>query len=595
LTLATAAIASLTITPLWVMAQAKTPATASTASQQAVEQAEVVYQVMLAESLMRQQSPADAYALFADAARKSQDPQIFRRAAEAAWRAGLSNQSLAAARQWVELAPNDREAPRVVAQIYASLNRPKEAVPFLVSDLSRTPDAEKPVALASMQRVLGTAANKQAALEATREVLTSSRLLAAGAAPELGHVAHAVLARAAFAANDMDGGWKSLADAFDARADSREAAVGTLEQFERDIARATPLLNGYMQAAKAFNGAAVEYLRKLAAAKQLPQAAALAEQATVRHPKSAEAWLVLGNLRDQLEQPDAAEKAYMQAVQLSQASAAAAQTGTEAAAGHNTRAKDAALIALAANAEKRKDFPGAQEWINQIGDGELRDDARSRLVGSAIRAKDYRTAWRVIEAMPQTTGDERVQRWQLTGQVQRAEGKHRESLATYEKAIAEAPDNPEVLYEASFAAEKCKEYERMEQLLRRVMTLRPSFAHAYNALGYTLADRSVRLPEAKELVEKALELAPNDAYIIDSLGWVYYRMGKKEDALRELKRAYGIKPDTEIAAHMGEVLWELGRKEEALQTWRQAAGTASQSDTASDTLNETLKRYRVRF
>ena len=119
--------------------------------------------------------------------------------------------------------------------------------------------------------------------------------------------------------------------------------------------------------------------------------------------------------------------------------------------------------------------------------------------------------------------------------------------------------------------------------------MKPDNAHAHNALGYSLADRKLRLPEARQLVQRALELSPGDPFITDSLGWIEYRLGNREEAERLLRQAYAARPDTEIGAHLGEVLWALGRRDEARQVWRESRGR----DAANDVLRETLARLRV--
>jgi tetratricopeptide (TPR) repeat protein len=100
--------------------------------------------------------------------------------------------------------------------------------------------------------------------------------------------------------------------------------------------------------------------------------------------------------------------------------------------------------------------------------------------------------------------------------------------------------------------------------------VKPDHAHAYNALGYAFAERSIRLPEAMDLIRKAVALAPEDAFILDSLGWVQYRMQQVDEALATLTRAYRMRPDPEIASHLGEVLWVSGKKDEAQQVWQRA-------------------------
>ena len=135
-------------------------------------------------------------------------------------------------------------------------------------------------------------------------------------------------------------------------------------------------------------------------------------------------------------------------------------------------------------------------------------------------------------------------------------------------------------------AEKLNRLDEMERLLRRVIALRPDSQHAYNALGYSLADRGLRLEEARTLIRRALELAPGDPFITDSLGWVEFRLGNTAEALRLLRKAYAARPDTEIAAHLGEVLWAGGQREEAVRVWREGR----QRDAANDVLRETLSR-----
>jgi Flp pilus assembly protein TadD len=121
------------------------------------------------------------------------------------------------------------------------------------------------------------------------------------------------------------------------------------------------------------------------------------------------------------------------------------------------------------------------------------------------------------------------------------------------------------------------------------MVLRPDDPQAFNALGYALADRSLRLPEAKVLIEKAVELAPQDAYIRDSLAWVEFRLGNLADARALLENAFMEKPDAEIAAHLGEVLWALKQSEQALHVWREGLKLTPDNET----LRNTLKRLQV--
>ena len=140
-------------------------------------------------------------------------------------------------------------------------------------------------------------------------------------------------------------------------------------------------------------------------------------------------------------------------------------------------------------------------------------------------------------------------------------------------------------------AEKMGNPAEMERLLRSIITTQPDYHHAYNALGYSLADRGIQLPEAKQLILKALEYAKDDPFIIDSLGWVEFRSGNLEEALRLLKAAFLSKPDAEIAAHLGEILWALDQHQEAIDIWKKG----SLLNPANETLTETLKRLGVKW
>jgi Flp pilus assembly protein TadD len=149
----------------------------------------------------------------------------------------------------------------------------------------------------------------------------------------------------------------------------------------------------------------------------------------------------------------------------------------------------------------------------------------------------------------------------------------------------------ELIYEQAMTAEKLNQLADMERLLRRVIEIKPDYAAAYNALGYSLADRNLRLPEAKQLIQKALEFAPTDPFIRDSLGWVEFRLGNLQEAARILSDAYKDKPDPEIAAHLGEVLWSLQQRDRALAVWRE--GHMMNPD--NETLQETLQRLLVKL
>ena len=170
----------------------------------------------------------------------------------------------------------------------------------------------------------------------------------------------------------------------------------------------------------------------------------------------------------------------------------------------------------------------------------------------------------------------------------REANENRAAFEVLEKGLERLPNHPDLLYDFAMAAEKVERMDLLEANLKKVIQLKPDHAHAYNALGYSLADRNERLSEARELIEKALKMAPDDAMIIDSMGWVMYRLGDLQRAAELLMRAYALMPDAEIGAHLGEVLWKQGRVAEAERVWREATARAPDNET----LRSTIKRFK---
>jgi Flp pilus assembly protein TadD len=186
----------------------------------------------------------------------------------------------------------------------------------------------------------------------------------------------------------------------------------------------------------------------------------------------------------------------------------------------------------------------------------------------------------------QASGEQRVQLTIAEAQLLREAKRDGEAFDLLGKALEAQPEQPELLYDHALTAEKLERFEVLEDNLRKLIQIRPDHAHAYNALGYSFADRNLRLPEARKLIERALELSPEDYYIVDSMGWVLYRLGDLKGAADHLRRAYHGRPDGEIAAHLGEVLWMMGERSEAERVWQDAL----KSHPDNETLQKTVKR-----
>jgi tetratricopeptide (TPR) repeat protein len=167
----------------------------------------------------------------------------------------------------------------------------------------------------------------------------------------------------------------------------------------------------------------------------------------------------------------------------------------------------------------------------------------------------------------------------------------RRALSILSRVSAQEPHHTKLLYAKAMLHEKLKEHAQAEQALRTLISRTPGDAHALNALGYSLADRNQSLQEARALLEKAHQLRPDDAHILDSVGWVYYRLGRFDQAIDWLQKAFVRMPDAEVAAHLGEVLWKSNRATEAFTIWRHGR----QTDPNNQLLQDTLKRFGISF
>ena len=229
--------------------------------------------------------------------------------------------------------------------------------------------------------------------------------------------------------------------------------------------------------------------------------------------------------------------------------------------------------------------------LSRIDDPEMQYSVRMRQASLLAREKRVDDALVMVRsATPQDDEDE-VLGALTQAQILRDANRIDEAAETLAAANTEFPDTVEIKYDLGMLYERQGKIKEFEAQMREVIALDPDHAHAYNALGYTLADRNIRLQEAQTLILRAQELMPDDPYILDSLGWVYYRMGRNDLAISNLKKAYEARPEAEIAAHLGEVLWRDGQRDEALQRFREGI----KADASNDTLRETLKRLRVKL
>ena len=243
---------------------------------------------------------------------------------------------------------------------------------------------------------------------------------------------------------------------------------------------------------------------------------------------------------------------------------------------------------LAQIAEETGRYDVAIERYRAVPDGERGWLARLRVATMMAKQGRVAEARRYLDDLPAVTIEQRVQVRQAEAQLLRDANDNAAAYAVLTKALVDHPDDPDLLYDAAMVAEKIDRVDEAVQRLTRLIELQPENAQAMNALGYTLVDRTPRVEEGFRLVERAHALSPQDPFILDSLGWAYFRLGKLDDAEKHLRRAMEIRTDPEIAAHLGEVLWAKGERERANEIWQ------SQLKATPDhpVLLETVRRHQ---
>ena len=242
----------------------------------------------------------------------------------------------------------------------------------------------------------------------------------------------------------------------------------------------------------------------------------------------------------------------------------------------------------------RDNFDAANEVLRGISSPQYRLDAQFQYAAVAA-ARDGVDAGIARLAQLQPGGEgERVRIVMEHEALFRKHGAPQRALAVFDRALAETPKQADLLYQRGILAAQLNLLELHERDMRAVLQLQPENAHAYNALGYTLADRTARFAEARELIARALELLPNDPFILDSMGWVQFRLGRHKSAISYLRRALDIRRDAETAAHLGEALWVSGKRREAREIWTRGREWSPDNTTLQDTIERLWRDASLR-
>lgn len=524
---------------------------------QAGMSSEFVYKYLVGEVAGQRGDLSLASQLFLDLAKSSKDARLAERATKAAVYGSQGRLAMESAVLWAELDPTSIEAQQATAQMLIATGRLDEAKPYLQKLLLK--EDTRANGFLYLNSLFARQADKKVVLSLMQELAVPYPGL-----PEARFaVAHAawVAGDAQLAAGELDKadnlrpGWETGA-LLRGQLLSGQSPETPL-QFYRNFLRQYPDANEVRLALarilvnqKLFEEAKNEFVRLVASAKGNP-----------------EMMVVVGLLASQSGDYAEANKYFRQALDA------------------NFKSPDQVHLYLGQVAEKQKNDAEALNWYNKVQPGEQLLQAKFNIAGIVARTQNVDSAIAMLDELQDLDSGQLGLVVQMQANLLNQAKRHQEAYDLLEKAMSNVPNTPEMIYDFAMTAERLKRHDVEENQLRKLIQIKPDFVQAYNALGYSLADRNVRLNEALGLIEKAHALSPDDHYILDSLGWVNYRLGKLDAALKHLQRAYNVQDDAEIAAHLGEVLWKSGRHEEAQKIWSDALDKSPDNEVLRNTVN----------
>lgn len=541
-------------------AKSKPAATLLLPALPAVELTEqIMFKLMLAEVALQRGQPQVAVPALLDLARETRDPRLAQRATEVAWNARFPDAALEAASIWLRAEPANPRARQVLGAILVSQQKLDTArghfEQWLAADREKIGES-----FLQLSTLLGRNTDRKAVLDLMLALAKPYQKI-----PE----ARLALAQAAWNAGNEALALEESAAALKLRPDWELAALFQAQVLaRRSNDQAIAFLGTYLQTQPQAKDARLNYARLLIAAKRYPEARAQFDVLLQQFPDSADVIMAVALLAIQASDFDAAE------AQLKRALA------------NGYGEPDTVHMYLGQINDERKRYDEALKWYAAVQQGEQYIIAQTRYAGVLSKQGKLAEARRHLQQAAVQSPEQRLQLTQAEAQLLRDANAYNDAYELLAQALQKSGDNPDLLYDHAMAAEKVNRIDVLESSLRKLIRLKPEHAQAYNALGYTLADRNERLTEARELIEQALKLMPDDAFIMDSMGWVLFRLGRTRDALDYLQRAYVLRPDGDIAAHLGEVLWADGQQAEARKLWADALREHPQNEA----LQSTIKR-----
>lgn len=521
----------------------------------------ILYEFLIAEIAGQRGNIGLSAQAYVDLAKRTRDPRVARRATEIAIFARMGGAAVEAARVWHESDPGSTRALQALIGLLISGNRFDEARPYLKAMLAAE-GAEPNESFNQLGRTLANVADKGAGLALLREL--------AGDYPKL-LSARLAVAQAALAGGDDAIALSEIRRARELRPESEAAVLLEAQVVQRrSNSEALQILQSYLGRYPGSREVRLNLARALVTEKRFGEARTEFQRLIAAFPDNTEVVFAVALLSLQLNDYALAEANFKRLLDM------------------DFRDHNLVRLYLGQIAEDQKRLPEALDWYKRVERGEQYLNARIRYAQILSRQGQLNAARDWLQASAVSSNSQRVQLVLAEAQLLRDAGQTKPAFDLVGDALDRLPDNPELLYDYAMLAERIERVDLLESSLRKLISLRPDHAHAYNALGYSLADRNLRLPEARELIEKALKLAPEDAFIVDSMGWVLYRQGALDESLKYLRRAFNARQDPEIAAHLAEVLWKSGERAEAERVLKDA----SDKNPDNEILSNTAKRLK---
>ena len=521
--------------------------------------AQIIYQLLLAELAGNRGNLQLSLGAYLDLAKTTRDPRIAKRAVEVALYARQQEAALAAARLWVDIEP----ASPLSRQMLVSLMIAGNSTDTLAAEIAQMLALEKDdigPALLRLSRMLSRLPDHQAVLQLTEQITTPYLKIAE---------AHFIRAHAAQAAGDDARALAEIRRARELRPDWEPAVIFEAQMVRKNPEEAAEVLRRFVAAHPQAREARLAYARSLVGAKRYEAARAEFRALLEGNRDDADVVYAVAILSLQLNDRAQAETQFKRLLEMDYPES------------NNIR------LQLGQLAEDDKRWEEAIRWYREVAPGEQYLTARSRAASVMAQHGRLDEGRGLLQEAAAADPHDQVQFLVAEAVLLRDAGRAEEAYALLDGGLAKEPEQTDLLYETALLADRLGKIDVLERNLRKVIELKPDYAHAYNALGYSLADRNLRLDEAQQLIDKALALAPDDPFILDSKGWVLFRRGDKPAALDVLQHAFALRADPEIAAHMGEVLWTMGRRSEAEQTWKDAA----KANPGNEALTATIKKF----